>query len=107
MPSYYGLPKLSWVNAIAGGSKELVLFYPRPSDVGFREFAPTGELVQVCGLSTAGVPSCTVELIAVTRSRARVKSPADLFTGDGDLALAGEVKLADGSYETLVAHLKF
>ena len=90
-PTYYALPKLSWVNAIAGGSKELVLFYPTASDVGFREEEPTAELVQVCGLGAANVPSCTVQLIAVTRSRARVKSPADLFAGDGSLTLAGEM----------------
>jgi hypothetical protein len=106
-PSYYSLPKLSWVNAVAGGSKELVLFYPTPSDVGFRELAPTAELVQVCGLGAGGVPSCTADLFAVTRSRVRVKVPADLFPGDGSLAIAGEVKLADGSYETLVGQLKF
>jgi hypothetical protein len=93
-PMHYALPKLSWVNAVAGGSKELVMFYPTPSDVGFREEEPTAELVQVCGLSAARVPSCTVELIAVTRSRARVKSPADLFTGDGNLTLAGETTVS-------------
>ena len=97
-PSYYALPKLSWVNAVAGGSKELVLFYSTPADVGFRETEPSAELVQVCGLGAAGVPSCTVELIVVTRSRARVKSPADLFSGDGKLTLAGE---------TIVSQLKF
>ena len=93
-PTHYGLPKLSWVNAIAGGSKELVLFYPTPSDVGFRESDPTAELVQVCGLGVAHVPSCTVELIVVTRSRVRVKSPADLFTGDGNVTLAGETTVS-------------
>jgi len=85
MPSHYTPPKLSWVNVIEGGSKELVMFYPTPSDVGFRELAPTAELVQVCGLGETHVPSCTQMLIAVTRTRARVKSPADLFAGNGDL----------------------
>jgi hypothetical protein len=97
-PIHYTLPKLSWVNVVSGGSKELVLFYPTPSDVGFREDDPTAELVQVCGLSAARSPSCTVELIVVTRSRAHVKSPADLFTGDGNVTLAGE---------TTVSPLKF
>jgi hypothetical protein len=89
-PSFYRVPRLSWVDAVAGGSKELVLFYPTPADVGFREDEPTAELVQVCGLSAARVPGCTVELIVVTRSRSRVKSPADLFTGDGNVTFAGE-----------------
>ena len=39
----------------------------------------------MCGLGETHVPSCTQMLIAVTRTRARVKSPADLFAGNGDL----------------------
>ena len=107
VPAHYTPPKLSWVDAVKGGAKELVMFYPTPSDVGFRTFAPTGELVQVCGLGAAGVPSCTETFVAVTRSRARVKSPADLFTGDGNVVQASDVQLDDGSFQSDVGHLEF
>ena len=105
MPAHYKVPKLSWVDVAKGGAKERVMFYPTPSDVGFRAFAPTAELVQVCGLA-ANIPSCTETFIAVSRSRARAKSPADLFT-NGSVVLPGDVQQADGTFQSSVAHLKF
>jgi hypothetical protein len=101
-PSFYKPPKLSFVDAVKGGAREILLFYPTPADVGFRESAPLGELVQVCGIG-AGAPGCTSQVVAVTRSLARMKSPADLFTGTDEMTSYSE----DGKYQPYAGHLKF
>lgn len=64
VPTYYSAPALSWVG------NQLVLFYATPDDVGFRETAPTAELVQVCRL-VAKVPECSMKVIVTSRRRLR------------------------------------
>ncbi|MEO8843184.1 MAG: hypothetical protein ABI704_16535, partial [Kofleriaceae bacterium] len=73
-PTSYRVPKLAWV------ANQLVLFYATPNDVGFRETAPTAELIQVCRL-VAKVPECSEKVIALSPTNQRVKSASELFTG--------------------------
>jgi hypothetical protein len=106
-PLYFQVPTLSFVDAVKGGAEELVLFYRTPRDVGFRDFAPDGELVQVCGLGAAGSPSCTPQLIAVSRSQTPIKAVTQLFTGNDEVTPYNDEVDADGRYHPYVGHLRF
>ncbi len=106
-PSYFKVPTLTFVDAVKGGAEELVLFYRTPRDVGFRDFAPDGELIQVCGLGAAGAPSCTPQLIAVSRSQTPIKTVAQLFTGNDEVTPYNDEVDADGRYHPYVGHLRF
>ncbi len=106
VPSRFQVPTLSVVDAVKGGAEELVLFYRTPRDVGFRDFAPDGELIQVCGLGAAS-PSCTPQLVVVSRSQTPITTVAQLFTGTDEITPFNEEVGADGHYHPYVGHLRF
>ncbi len=106
-PMYFRVPTLSFIDAVKGGAEELVLFYRTPRDVGFRDFARDGELIQVCGLGAAAAPSCTPQLIVVSRSQTPITAVAQLFTGNDEVTPYNDEVDADGRYHPYVGHLRF